>query len=389
MVKFCIMQRFLLLMVMSFMAMSNAMSQVTGGGKAIELQPLSESFEFWGGSKMSLLSREEIGEGYPCLSSDGLRLYYVSGNFSYVMVSERSSVVSSFSTSKRLDFEIPGLSSAWVNGDESELYVCLGMYGQVFMWRSIGSSSNYVKDSEIRLLDSNGVTSVAPGALMSVSLTADKSELYVYHQYLGSIGFSRKSDNVYIQSDLVERPAGFRLDAIQLSRDGLHLLVSGKDSTKSNSYKSMYSFSRGSVGEKFRASSFRIVKIGAIMGLHVFQGTMSGDYSSLVFTGNKDVYWKDNDLYMANGSGVNDIGEEDESVGNRAFPHPFNESFRVKVDGFMGGRARLLGIEGSVLAERELQSNDLEFDMVGYGSGIYIVELSNGNKRMMLKAVKR
>ena len=60
----------------------------------------------------------------------------------------------------------------------------------------------------------------------------------------------------------------------------------------------------------------------------------------------------------------------------------------MKVDGYLGGKARLFSIEGAVLAERELSSTEIELDMGVYGSGIYVVELSHGGKRLILGAVK-
>ena len=385
---FIAMVRVLLFVLVGILFGSAANSQVSGGGNSVVVEPLAESFSFWGGSKVSYLSGDDNAEAYPCLTSDGLRLYYVTGTPARIMLARRTTTSGSFLDKVQMGLDIPGLSGVWVNADETELYVSTGMSKQVFVCRLSFPEKKFVKDKEIVLRDSNGVTSVAPGFLGSVSLSSDKSELYLYHEYLGCIGFRRRFDSSYVQADYVERPAGFRLEGCQLSRDGLHLIVSAKDSTKGASYQSLYTFSRAKLGEKFRASSFELVKVGAVSGLNMYQGTMSGDYSTLVFTGNKDVYWNGNDLYMAFGSGVNGIAEDSDETGLRVFPHPFEESFRVKVDGYLGGKARLFSIEGAVLAERELSSTEIEFDMGVYGSGIYVVELSHGGKRLILGAVK-
>lgn len=136
-------------------------------------------------------------------------------------------------------------------------------------------------------------------------------------------------------------------------------------------------------------SEFQLLLRGGDSGLRLSQPTMTDDALLLVCTGSKGPYWSDNDLY----SSINLIdgmsSEEGIAVGSRVFPHPIEESFSVKVDGFVGGQARLLAIEGRVLAEQELQSNEIAFDMVGYGSGMYIIELIHGSKRLVLKAVKR
>lgn len=386
---FIVMRRVLLLMTLGLVFGVDGKSQGTGEGKSVVVEPMSGGFGFATPEKLSSVSQDDIGEGYPCLSRSGFRLYYKSGNGPYVMKAERSSSIGAFTPVGRLDLEIFNLSSAWINDDESELYVCTGIEKSIYLVKRVGSGDSYRKDVMLQLLDSNGVTSIAPGFLSSVSLTPDKSELYVFHETLGCIGFRRKSDNVYIQSDLLERPAGFRLETSQLSRDGLNLLVTGIDSTKSSYISNIYIVGRSKLGEKFRVSEFQLLLRGGDSGLRLSQPTMTDNASQLVCTGNKGAYWFENDLYLSYNVIDGISSEEGSAVGSRVFPHPFDESFRVKVDGFMGGRARLLCIEGSVLAERELQSNDLEFDMVGYGSGIYIVELSNGNKRMMLKAVKR
>lgn len=365
---FVVMRHVLLLMTLGLVFGVDGKSQGNDEGKSVVVQPSSGTFGFVDPAKLSSISSDDNGEGYPCLSWSGDRLYYKSGNNPYVMKAERSSSNGAFTPVGRLDLEIFNLSSAWINNDESELYVCTGIEKSIYLVKRVGSGDSYRKDVMLQLLDSNGVTSIAPGFLSSVSLTPDKSELYVFHETLGCIGFQRKSDNVYIHSDLVERPAGLRLETSQLSRDGLNLLVTGFDSTKSAFISNIYIVGRSKLGEKFRVSEFQLLLRGGDSGLRLSQPTMTDDALLLVCTGSKGPYWSDNDLY----SSINLIdgmsSEEGIAVGSRVFPHPIEESFSVKVDGFVGGQARLLAIEGRVLAEQELQSNEIAFDMVGYGS---------------------
>ena len=386
---FIVMVRVLLLMTLGIVFGSDGYSQGTGGGKSVVVEPMSGGFGFAIGKKLSDLSRDDNAEAYPCLTIEGLRLYYVTGNPARIMLARRTSSTEPFSDKVQMGLDIPGLSGVWINAEETELYVSSGMSQQVFVCRLSFPEKKFVKDKEIVLRDSNGVTSVAPGFLGSVSLSGDKSELYLYHEYLGCISFRRGFDGNYVQSDYVERPSGFRLEGCQLSRDGLRLIVSAKDSTKGSSYRSLYTLKREKVGEKFRASSFALLLDGEKTKLNMYHATISENYHMMVYTGNKDEYWEGNDLYLSYNV-IDGIAGEDEAIAmNRVFPHPFEESFRVKVDGYLGGKARLIGIEGVVLAEQELSSAEIEFDMGGYGSGIYIVELSHGGKRLMLAAVKR
>ena len=122
--------------------------------------------------------------------------------------------------------------------------------------------------------------------------------------------------------------------------------------------------------------------------MNMYQATISENYYTMVYTGNKDVYWDGNDLYLSYNVIDGIAGEDEANAVNRVFPHPFEESFRVKVDGYLGGKARLFGIEGLLLAEQELLSTEVEFNVAGYSSGLYMVELSHGGKRLMLGAVK-
>jgi hypothetical protein len=161
---------------------SAAYSQVSGGGNSVVVEPMSGGFGFAIGEKLSLLSRDDNEESYPCLTSDGMDLYYKSGDSPYVMKAKRSSSDAPFSPNGRLDLEIWGMTSAWINADETELYVSTGMSKQVFVCRLSYPEKKFVKDKEIVLRDSNGVTSVEPGFLGSVSLSSDKSELYLYHE---------------------------------------------------------------------------------------------------------------------------------------------------------------------------------------------------------------
>ncbi len=385
---FIVMGRVLLLMTLGKLFGSDGYSQGTGGGKSVVVEPMSGGFGFAIGKKLSDLSRDDNAEAYPCLTSDGFRLYYVTGNPARIMLARRTSSTEPFSDKVQMGLDIPGLSGVWINAEETELYVSSGMSQQVFVCRLSFPEKKFVKDKEIVLRDSNGVTSVAPGFLGSVSLSSDKSELYVYHEYLGCIGFRRDFDSSYVQADYVERPSGFRLDACQLSRDGLRLIVSAKDSTKGSSYQSLYTLKREKLGEKFRASSFELLLDGEKTKMNMYHATISDNYYTMVYTGNKDVYWDGNDLYLSYNVIDGIAGEDEANAVNRVFPHPFEESFRVKVDGYLGGKARLFGIEGSLLAEQELLSTEVEFNVAGYSSGLYMVELSHGGKRLMLGAVK-
>ena len=102
--------RVLLFVMVGILFGSAAYSQVSGGGNSVVVEPMAESFSFWGGNKISYLSGDDNAEAYPCLTSDGLRLYYVTGTPARIMLARRTTTSGSFLDKVQMGLDIPGLS---------------------------------------------------------------------------------------------------------------------------------------------------------------------------------------------------------------------------------------------------------------------------------------
>lgn len=76
----------------------------------------------------------------------------------------------------------------------------------------------------------------------------------------------------------------------------------------------------------------------------------------------------------------------------RIYPNPTNDMFFVSTAGNNAGgtmKATLVSATGAVLEVRYLNGSEESFDLTGEASGIYLLEIGNGNEKHVWKIIKR
>src|SRR5258706_6852161 len=165
---------------------------------------------------------DPIGEGYPYVSSDGLRLYFSQGTGNSVMnlyVSSRNNTGGPFGAKQLLSSNFPnGCFSGWLTNDELEIFY---IYSSTMYYSSRTSSLSSFNTPTVVTLNGMGSNFFA-----GPSLTLNKQELYLW-SVNGTISKLIKTGTLdYSFSGNLTFPAGCLAGPGQLSKDDLTYYLS-------------------------------------------------------------------------------------------------------------------------------------------------------------------
>lgn len=256
-------------------------------GKLVTSEPVQNGFsnlrtEAAISRNISELNIQGKADAYPFLSSDGLRLYYVSDNDLYTAT--RASVNDVFGGKSALFKTITGTKGygCWLTSDELTIYYVIN--GSIYISKRSSVSEKFPEGTT--------VLSIIGGSIFSgISFTPDMGELYAYKSSGGMCKFNKTGENQYTFQKTLPVPSGFSSLTGQLSKDGLNLYV-----TLNNV---LHVGKRIGLNQDF--TDFTPIETGFVTST---QPTVNGDQSIMIFVNSPNDRWDTNELYEINGEFV-------------------------------------------------------------------------------------
>ncbi len=238
------------------------------------------------------LNTENIGEAYPCISGDGLQLYFVKGTNTAdsIMFTSRTSLDTPFDKAIPLALNLPHLVSCtgiWLSPDELDFYIC--NRETIFHTHRNRRNEAFSNGFEEIKIEGLGKT-----AIMAISFDATQRQLFLN---------AATADGTEIRTYKRETPTSFVYDykigtnirTSYLSKNGLSLFCSENgDQEKTN----FVALTRTSINDKFDAANAQKLE-GLSANKRNSHLTMSDNLDCVVFTSSKENFWTQNDLYIA------------------------------------------------------------------------------------------
>lgn len=87
---------------------------------------------------------------------------------------------------------------------------------------------------------------------------------------------------------------------------------------------------------------------------------------------------------------LTDIASNSNKIKVSAYPNPFNTSLQINIGGnSIGAVARLMDITGKIVVEKKLEEENSVLNLEGIQTGIYFLELTSGDQKIIKKVVKQ
>jgi len=266
-----------------------------------------------------------IGEGYPYISSDGLRIYFTIGgdNLKSNLYFARSiTTQDTFSELRLLSPNFPsGSFSCWLTNDELEIYFVTN--DKVLFYSSRKSiSSNFNNPEKVILIGRSDDAFIS-----GPSLSGDNQELYLYAGGGNILRFLKTGTLTYTIKDTLNIPPEFKAEPGQISKNGLAYYLSLKSLNGSNIYK----LTRLNSSSTF--SNLTLFTNSITNNLSNIQPTLSSDENILIWTRNHMDNWVYNELFMLTHCLTNSNSTTKNQVSLiEVFPNPNNGVFIFKIE---------------------------------------------------------
>ncbi len=326
-----------------------------------------------------------LGDAFPWISADGLRIYYTKGNFSEkrLVVASRPDTLSLFNAPT----EVPGVASVnsishWLSEDELTIYLCNGASLYVSKRSTINSPFAIPAQVSLSLPEFDYI--------YGPSLNADESKLYInvnlLNEFLGIFVLTNNGHNSFEHTGEVSFPSGHLVHSGQLSKDGLVFFYSA---SVLESNDQLFMMKRTNTSEDFDAGTS--MKIGGISDpdYNNGQASMSEGLKWVAFVRSAGDGWNSNDLYLAHLSYPSAI-VEDNRIGNLplVYPNPSNDLIVVEQANAMDAKAKIYGVEGNLMREYLLQERYSTINLYGLPSGVYFIRIEQADRISVRKFVK-
>jgi hypothetical protein len=326
------------------------------------------------GNSRRLTEINEVGQAdaFPCLSNDGLRVYFTKGDFN-IYSTVRNPSDNTFSPPVLVFDYTSDLYGCTISADEKTLITTTHIPSKLIKATRLNLNDMFNFQSEIQLNPS-------PSAFYSPSFSPDSSELFLC-KAPGNSSYSRTGNNSYsFNSDLptLSIPQG----PGKLSADGLDFFHS---SSNVNNDLNIYQWSRSSLNGPFTGAP-QLVPVNGFSGspLILSQPAISVDKSFTVFV-ISDGLWTGNDLAIA----FNTTTGTENILNTNSFtisPNPASGSFRIS--GMDGGEAfTFLNIHGQTVHSGHIPENG-SVSISSLASGIYTLRMLKNNQWVHEKVVK-
>lgn len=334
---------------------------------------------------ISELNDPNLGDAFPWISSDGLRIYYTRGNFSErrLVFASRPDTLSLFNTPA----EVPGVAavnsiSHWLSDDELTIYLCNGT--SLYVSKRNTVSSPFAIPAQVSL------SLPTFDYIYGPSLNADETKLYLsvnlQNEFLGIYVLTNNGHNSFEHTGEISFPSGHLVHSGQLSKDGLVFFYSA---SVLESNDQLYMLKRTNSSEDFDAGTS--MKIGGISDpdFNNGQASMSDGLKWVAFIRSTGAGWNSNDLYLAHLSYPSAIGEK-RGISDRlsVYPNPAGNWLVVEQIDNMHAKAGIYSAEGNLIGEYLLQDSQATIDVSGLSPGLYFIRIERADGIAVRKFVK-
>ena len=222
-------KKIIYVVILLIMAVLQLKAQTTGPSY-LGVRPITE------------INNPNLSEGYPYLSSDGLRLYYLQGSggpsTSALYVANRTAMgaYSTFGSPVAVGGIPSGITSYWNSSGELEIFYILNQKVYTASRTTNGSAIPFGTGSQITL-DTTGLTNFSSGYIAAPSVspaTSPATQRYMYLYYVSSTGTrsilqfyqSAPNSTTYKYTCTVPIPSGYTVGSGQLSSNGSRYYLS-------------------------------------------------------------------------------------------------------------------------------------------------------------------
>lgn len=331
------------------------------------------------------LNESDLGEGYPWISNDGLRIYYTQQNFVNV-ISQREHIDSLFSEPRVLTVNSDSTNnfSPWLTEDELDIYFVSADSedsGHTNLYHATREDINDEFGTPVEVILNGSIEDF----YSSPSFTEDLEQLFIY----GATGldndtifYYEKSDiNAYDLVDRISIPLGLLPAPGKLSKNGLRYYIPISNSAGIN--KKIYVAERESLNSSF--NSFYYIDNESINGPDndYIQPAVSRDRRFMVFVRSNGITWNGNDMFIAYNSDPVSVKEYEyvDDFEIKVSPNPASNYIRFEIldDDQLYKTINLIiySSDGRLLDEIAFQdhNNTLRLPTIGYNSGMYFFKL--------------
>ncbi len=326
-----------------------------------------------------------LGDAFPWISADGLRIYYTKGNFSEkrLVVASRPDTLSLFNAPT----EVPGVASVnsishWLSEDELTIYLCNGASLYVSKRSTINSPFAIPAQVSLSLPEFDYI--------YGPSLNSDESKLYInvnlQEEFLGIYVLTNNGHNSFEHTGEVSFPSGHLVHSGQLSKDDLVFFYSA---SVLESHDQLFMLKRTNTSEDFDAGTS--MKIGGISDPDYINGqaSMSEGLKWVAFVRSTGDGWNSNDLYLAHlsyPSAIQENGNNRDSF--TVYPNPAYDKLIIEQIIPAGLNAAIYSADGNLMREFSLLGKQSTIDISGLSPGLYFIRIKGAAGIEVMKFVK-
>jgi hypothetical protein len=330
---------------------------------------------------MAELNDPLSADAYPWISEDGLRLYYMSGgNKNQLMFTQRAGTDSYFDDPTQVTVPDTNCFSYWLSTDELDLYSSDG--SNLFYSHRDSVSQPFNEHVSISLSGTSWSFISGP------SLNKAQDELFLYSAEIGITEFSRTSLYSFAYTGTLSAPAGYYFTPGQLSKDDLTFFIGASWNSLYNR-TFLYQMTRDSSSGSFDPETFRLIQGINDSSVWNDQPTMSDNLQWVVFVRSDDVFWENNDLFIAHKGNISSVfNSKDLRLSSSCFPNPSSEYFFINYRTSSGDPVILsvFSPTGTIIYENVLNpfGDRIKIDTRAWKSGLYFYTLSQFNDKKCL-----
>lgn len=325
-------------------------------------------------------------DAFPWISPDGLRLYYTSGAYGDQMVfTQRATVNSPFQAPVLVPLGVSGTSYTM---SSNELDVNITGNSTLFYTAHRATvSSPFDPPVNIKL--------IAPtySSTRSASFNNAHDKLYILLGFgTGLSELTRTGTDTFTFTRKLRVPSGYAVGVGQLSKDELTYYLGATTPWGS---KKIFQLSRATPADTFAVSSFQAVAgisdtTSAIFNDHP---SMSDNLEWVAFVRATQNLWTADELFLAHANMVTSVFDNSEKeLSVSVFPNPSEGNFTITSKGNDKEKnIQIFNSIGEMVGSEKLpkHNSSIEIDLSGKTSGIYFINVSDGQANSSSKVILR
>jgi len=319
------------------------------------------------------INNPTLGDGYPWISGDGLRLYYCSGqgaSDNLIYYTERPNVNSPFQAPSAVPLNVAAPMSIWLSENELEAYVTTysAFGGKLFYFQRNSTALPFDAPEEISL---NGISL---GFISGASLNAAQNELFIFSEYDGIILFNRTGANSFEYSGLLFSLSNSNSTPGQISKDDLSYFWGLRNTNNTL----IHHLDRSNTADSFSSSVLQEINTLNELGYLNFQPSMSTNLEWVVFVRNPQNTWYGNELYISHNQALSVANPKANSF--IIVPNPTSGKFVISLpSSFNAGEnyeVQIYDATTKLLFKKQMAT---EIDLTSYLKGVYFAKIQGTN----------